>query len=162
MILLKCKSDSVSLLLQTCYGSQSHLWKCSGSYSPTWAPARITSPLTIVFLLLIWLQSCWSPSCSLNQHSLSGCRALYRLSPTCLLYNTLSSFGSLLRTYLLQKLHFYHSIYFCNYSSPKPDHSNPIYPDLFPPLYNPLFLTYCMIPLFIMFIIHFLSTWIRK
>lgn len=96
--------------------------------------------------IIIWLQGLYIGS----------------LSPTCLLYNTLSSFGSLLRTYLLQKPHFYHSIYFCNYPSPKPDHSVPIYPDLLPPLLSPHFLTFCMIPLLIVFIIHFLSTCIRK
>ena len=80
IIFLKYKSDFASLLLQTCYGSQSHLWKCSGSYSPTWAPALITSPLTVVLLLLLWVQSCWSPSCSLNQHHYLAAGPLYRLS----------------------------------------------------------------------------------
>lgn len=126
---------------------------CSDYLSPNYCfpVAHMTPVMLVSFLLLepafiIWGQGLYIGS----------------LSPTCLLYNTLSSFRSLLRTYLLQKLHFYHSIYFCNYSSPKPDHSDPIYPDLLPPLYNPHFLTYCMIPLFIMFIIHFLSTCIRK
>ena len=96
---------------------------CSDYLSPNYCfpVAHMTPVMLVSFLLLepafiIWGQGLYIGS----------------LSPTCLLYNILSSFRSLLRTYLLQKLHFYHSIYFCNYSSPKPDHSDPIYPDLFP------------------------------
>lgn len=114
--------------------------------------------------LLISLQSCWSlpapwtsihylaagPLCRL---SISHIVCYITLLPPSGLYLELSfSKAPLLPFYLFFQL-----------LLPNLTILDPIYPDLLPHFTTFHFLTYCiMIPLFIMFIIHFMSTCIRK